>query len=295
MSLEKHILFRSSGTPFSPLTTVSVNPDGRRLACGSLDGSIVLIDSKTGRLKRTLKGHEGMVSAVTFLGSGRLLLSGGWDKTTRIWDCTEGKCRYSLRHSDQVKALATWEKSQKGSAGSRDGEVKVFSTKTLKTLRNIRAHRADLSGLVFVGDGSQLVTVSWDCECKLWDLASGKMLRRLAKSPERFRSIAAMPDGSRVFLGMHGGSILSLSLEHPREKSKMIGHSDAVTSLSVGPTGEHLLSGSSDRTLRLWSIEDGTENANLRVDSSVTSVAWAAGGDVFYSTDFSGALIAWNP
>ncbi|RDE16805.1 MAG: hypothetical protein C4K49_04120 [Candidatus Thorarchaeota archaeon] len=293
--MEKCILFRSSGAQFSPLTTISVNPDGRRLACGTTDGSIFLIDSKSGRLKRTLKGHEGMVSAVTFLGSGRLLLSAGWDKTTRIWDCIEGKCRYSLRHSDQVKALATWEKSQKGSAGSRDGEVKIFSTKALKTLRNIHAHGADLSGLVFVGDGSQLVSISWDGECKLWDLASGAMLRRLAKSTERFRSIAAMPDGSRVFLGMHGGSILSLSLEHPREKSKMIGHSDAVTSLSVGPTGDLLLSGSSDRTLRLWSIADGTENANLRVDSSVTSVAWAASGGVFYSADFSGALIGWNP
>ena len=61
-------------------------PKGRLLASGTSDGSIILIDSKTGKSKRGLKGHNGAVAAVAFTGKSTSVVSCSRDKTTRLWN-----------------------------------------------------------------------------------------------------------------------------------------------------------------------------------------------------------------
>jgi WD40 repeat protein len=285
------MLYKPTGGQFNAVTSICADPGGLRLACGTMDGRILLLDAKTGKLQRVLKGHELMVSAVAFIDDGKRILSASWDRSVRVWSRAGVPSAHLLRQNDQAKALAVWDSSQRGAVGARDGEVRVFSTKSLRGLRNLRAHNADISGLSFAREGSQLVTASYDGECKLWDVRSATMLSVLAKCSERIRSMAVMPDSSQVFLGMHSGEIQSISLDDPKESSQMVGHSDVVTSISVDPSGRYLLTGSMDSTIRLWSIQTSSEKANLKADSGVSSVAWAVSGAAFCS-DFSGAVIA---
>jgi WD40 repeat protein len=292
--VKKVVLYRPTGAQPPAVTSVSVDPSGVRLVCGTLDGRIILLDAKTGKIQRVLKGHESMVSAVLFIDGGKRVLSASWDKTTRAWTRAGVQGPHVLKQNDQVKALTVWEPSQRGAVGARDGEVRIFSTKSLRNLKSLRAHVADVSGLSFVREGSQLVTSSYDGECKLWDVRSAAMLSVVGKYEERVRSMATMSDGSHIFLGMHGGNIQSISLENPKETHRFVGHSDVVTSLSIDPSGKHLLSGSMDRTVRVWSTETRSEELNLRAEGGVSSVAWATSGEAF-SSDFSGAVISWGP
>ncbi|RDE13258.1 MAG: hypothetical protein C4K47_06450 [Candidatus Thorarchaeota archaeon] len=291
--MKKTILYRPSGAQPPAVTSVSADPSGLRLVCGTLDGRIILLDAKTGRLQRVLKGHESTISAVFFISEGKRILSASWDKTARVWSRAGVQGTHLLRQNDQVKAMAVWEAAQKGAVGARDGEVRIFSTKSLRSLKSLRAHMADVSGLSFVREGTQLVTASYDGECRLWDLREFTMLSVLGRYDERIRSMAAVPDGSCVFLGMHGGDIQSVNLDNPKKAHRLAGHSDVVTSLCIDSSGKHLLSGSMDRTVRLWSIETNSEKTALRAEGGVSSVAWASSGEAF-SSDFSGAVISWG-
>jgi WD40 repeat protein len=261
--------------------------------CGRSDGRIILLDAKTGKAQKILKGHESKVSDALFIEGGKRILSASWDKTTRAWSRAGVQEAHVLKQNDQVKALTVWEPSQRGAVGMRDGEVRVFSTVSLRGLKSLRAHVADVSGLSFVREGTQLISSSYDGECKLWDVKSTTMLAVLGRYDERVRSLATTSDGPRIFLGMHGGDIQSVSLEDPRDTHRFAGHSDVVTSLSTDSSGKHLLSGSMDCTVRLWSTETNSEELNLRAEGSVLSVAWATNGDAF-SSDSSGAVISWG-
>eukprot|EP00873_Tetraselmis_striata_P035963 jgi/Tetstr1/456227/TSEL_042990.t1 len=55
---------------------------------------------------------------------------------------------------------------------------------------------------------------------------------------------------------------------------EFLGHSAKVNSLGVDPTGQWLVSGSSDCTLRVWEVQTGRCFAKWQLPAAVSSVAW---------------------
>ena len=69
----------------SPALAVALSPDGKTLACGGMDGEVVLINTSTHQTRK-LGTHASQVLCVAFSRDGTLLASGGGDRTVRLWD-----------------------------------------------------------------------------------------------------------------------------------------------------------------------------------------------------------------
>jgi WD40 repeat protein len=95
--------------PLSPLLAMSLRlngwiaphaftPDGRVLARGSHDGSVLLWDVAAGKELLSCKGHTGPVSCLRFSPNGSVLASGGEDGQVLLWDMA------AVRPAEQPRA-----------------------------------------------------------------------------------------------------------------------------------------------------------------------------------------------
>jgi WD40 repeat protein len=86
---KKHHLTLGSARPLR-VNSVAYSPDGLSLAAGTQDHGVQIWDSKSGRLIRESKDHDGEVWAVAWSPDGRYIASGGADRTVRIWNAATG-------------------------------------------------------------------------------------------------------------------------------------------------------------------------------------------------------------
>lgn len=66
------------------------SPDGTIMACTKDDGTVLLIESRSGRIVRELRGHTDLIDSFMFISGGRRLLTSSLDESVRMWDTASG-------------------------------------------------------------------------------------------------------------------------------------------------------------------------------------------------------------
>ena len=85
-STQREILFEDER-----LESLSVSPDGKLLALGCYDGTVLLLDRKTGEERRRWKSHEARNVTIDFDSDGKWLATADGSEQVRVWDIHTGK------------------------------------------------------------------------------------------------------------------------------------------------------------------------------------------------------------
>jgi len=93
---------RDSGKPVQALglpglTAANLTADGGTMAIALPGGTIKLIDSGTGAIQTTLRGHRSDIRDVAFNPAGDRLLSGSTSGSVRLWDLGDGESTRTLQ------------------------------------------------------------------------------------------------------------------------------------------------------------------------------------------------------
>ena len=75
----------------SYVLSVAFSPDGKMLASGSQDKTVILWDVMTGSAIQTLAAHANSVTSVAFSPDGKALASGGAEGVVLLWNLPKGK------------------------------------------------------------------------------------------------------------------------------------------------------------------------------------------------------------
>jgi WD40 repeat protein len=145
----------------------------------------------------------------------------------------------------------------------------------------------------FSPDGKLLATGSWEGEIKLWDPATGALVKTLSGAP-RTMSMRFSPDSRFLVACSDERGVLLYDLATGVSRSMASGHTARISDAEISPNGRLLATCSEDESVRVWDIESGIQKLDLRGHSyTVSHVAWSPDGKILASGGHDGARF-WN-
>jgi WD40 repeat protein len=205
----------------------------------------------------TLTGHTDWVLSVAFSPDGRLLASGSFDDTIKLWEVASGRLVRTLTgHTDWVRSVAFSPDGRLLASGSDDETIKLWEVASGSLVRSL-GHTAPVLSVAFSPDGRLLASGSYK-EIKLWDVATGSLVRTLTGHTNWVLSVAFSPDGRLLASGSADKTIKLWEVASGSLVRTLTGHTDWVRSVAFSPDGRLLASGSADKTIKLWEVASGS-------------------------------------
>ncbi len=193
--------------------------------------------------------------------------------TVSVWKLTQESLGISSKPVDSLDSFTNETGTLQTARYSPDGrtfvtvagnDVKLWHTQTKRPLMSFNP-TGTIAAIAFSPDGKHLAAGSWDDSVRIWDMESGRAIRKLAGvHRDDIHTLAYSPDGRLVASADNDGLVVLWDLATGTVLRQFFGHTSTVSSLAFTPDGQRLLTGATDRTARIWSVESGEELCVLR-------------------------------
>jgi len=253
------------------LTSASYSPDGKYITTACNDNTVRIWDEETySQVGNPLVGHSDKVNSASFSPDGRLIVTASEDQTVRIWNAQTGT---------QIGEPLTGHTGPVVSAFfSPDGTYLVSADKS-----NIQIWSAGISGLgaliqviklplrppkdqriiqsISFSPYGQFLMVNTKDYTQVLDLSTGG--EAAITPPEHRNRFACFSPAEHLmlFFGRQDSNLHLWNADLHCVENVFRGHTGAVLRASFSPDGRHIVSTSSDHTIRVWSFETGSQTA----------------------------------
>ncbi|MBL8866155.1 MAG: WD40 repeat domain-containing protein, partial [Planctomycetia bacterium] len=166
----------------------------------------------------TFKGHTDPVYAVAYSPDGKLVGTGSFDKTIKLWNAADGK--------------------------------------ELRTFAGPQGHQSLVLSIAFAPTGDRLASGGADNFAKIWDVPSTKPIREVAVGGAGPKTAVAT-DGKAYAVGSADGKVRVFATTDGKQTVEVPTGGGAVRSLAFIPNTTTLATVGADRVVRYWNTVDG--------------------------------------
>ena len=237
-----------------------------------------------------------------------MLVSGGWDRTIRVWDARTWKQARTLEgHDGSVDCVAFSPDGFTLASGGRDTTIRLWDSRTGEGTHTLEGHSDDVESVAFSPDGFTLASGSDDDTIRLWDVRTGEAIQTLQDNSRRGSYVVAFSPGGLTLAGArlpNGASVPSprgrIELWDTRtweHVQTLEGHKATVGCVAFSPDGNTLASGGGwyDDTVRLWDTRTWKQTHTLVGHiRGVESVAFSPDGATLVSKGDGDTVRLWD-
>jgi WD40 repeat protein len=253
---------------------VAFSPDGKLLASGSDDQSIILWDLAQGKPRAVLEGHRTSIWNLAFSPDGKTLASGigqpssdrpsGWDFNIKLWDVETGRLRrslvgansnvFSMAYSPDGRYLAACHNAS-------NDNVKIWDVATGRLLGS-PTRGGHGQALAFSNDGKLLAVANGGTDVELWEPATGERKGVVRVNSDVTGGLRFSPDDRLLAVGT-AKSVTLCELANGKELRKFEEVTLFPQHIVFTPDGKSLLA-ADWHLVRMWDVQTGKVQAEFR-------------------------------
>ncbi|XP_053558207.1 telomerase protein component 1 [Bombina bombina] len=250
-----------------------------------------------------LQGHTAAVTCCAFSNDGKLLATGGHDRSLLCWDVSLDPPTLAHTflscHKDWVNGCA-WTDTSLLVSCSGDGSVYLWDIQREERILEFAGHKSAVSSVLCMRE--YLLSSSLDGCLKVWNLKGVEMASITAHCDQIHASTAywesenICDDSNLVaYTASSDGSVLKWSPFQVDQIETLCGHGGEVTSTAVGARSRTIVTVAQDGSVRFWSgsFRDGL-TAGKRHSGAVSAIAWSPDGELVVSGGETGDIIVWK-
>ena len=317
MGASKEILFWNpdGGTRTATLAgvatwgAVAFSGDGKRIAAGSVDGSVMVWDVETKHaLVRPMPAHRGAVASLSFDQHGDSLVSTSADDARiALWDIGRpNHLAETLRAQERVDGILFLPGTESLiSAGSNPGLVVWDLRNGKRQPRVIPESGGDGRTIAVTTDkeGRRMASAT-ENEITAWDPSTWKPLWHVTPA-RKTSSLAMAPDGKTLAVGLWSSSVELRSMDAGDPVRVFTGPNSYALTVAFNPTGSVLAAGwgrsglehsPQERSVVLWDIRSGQSAGRLLLGHSgpVMGLAFSRNGRLLASGSGDKTVRLWD-
>ncbi len=238
-----------------------------------------------------LNGNGDRVASVAFTANGELGVTGGADKSVRVFNAANGQQVRALPEvPEAVTSVALGREDGLVAAATTNGLIKIWTMADgapwkgdqpvaggLAAPSILAGHDGSIASLQFSADGKHLLSGGADGTLRWWQLPQAPSLFQDNSGPiSRFVVDAAGKLAASIGVVDGKPAILIRDLAQDGKLiGRLIGHEAAVNAIAFDSRGRHLVSGDAANTVRVWNLADPKfpELAQIAAAGPVTAVA----------------------
>jgi WD40 repeat protein len=193
----------------STVCCVGFNPNGKELALGDCNGSILLLNALNGTKNRQLFHKSGAVLTMSFSPDGSLLAAGSENGLITIWNLRKrvpsASC-HDLKAS--VLALAFSPCGNYLACGGKNKKLLLCSMGDNKGIEQVGQCEEELRAICFAPDGRTLACSGEKGTMIIWELCIKRKRLSLRGHDEIVNAIAFSPNGKALVSGSEDTTVL---------------------------------------------------------------------------------------
>lgn len=302
--------------PKKPAYGIALSPDGTSIA-GIAGNRVKLWDVRTGEAIATLKGHVNGYQQMAFSPDGAWIVTGGDDRTVRLWDCRGIGGEWLVEADDEV-AFSPDGKSVATAVGD---SIQLRDARDGRTTHELTNHTNRVTSIAFSSDSKLIASASKDKTARVWDVASGEELAVLKGHKSFVSSVSFNHDGTRLATGNYDKLLSTWDWRAEKQLMQVVDtdvhksgadgfpkpNSDYVHNVAWSPDGQWILSlyhsfesfpyvnVRPTYDIRLWDAATGKKVATLKGHrSSATSATFSPDSKWIASTSTDRTVRVWS-